>query len=178
MPLIGDGHVYLSTACSKHMNEFLIKANGSRTFHDPWVSPPLNQKEYSSYLNRISEDNQAGYFIHLNKTHEIAGVINLNEIVRGAFQSAYLGYYCFEGYEKKGLMTEGMLLAVNYAFSTLKLHRLEANIQPENAESIALVLRCGFVKEGYSKAYLNINGEWKDHVRYALTVEDFNSNDS
>ena len=96
------------------------------------------------------------------------GVINLSEIVLGAFRSAYLGYYAFAGFERQGLMREGLRAAVRYAFRTLKLHRLEANIQPANAASLALARSCGFSREGFSPRYLKIGGRWRDHERWAI----------
>jgi ribosomal-protein-alanine N-acetyltransferase len=98
----------------------------------------------------------------------IVGVVNISEIAMGAFQSAYLGYYGMAQFGGKGLMTEALRTAIAFAFDELGLHRLEANIQPGNAASIALVRRLGFRQEGYSERYLKINGEWRDHERWAL----------
>jgi ribosomal-protein-alanine N-acetyltransferase len=70
-------------------------------------------------------------------------------------------------------MTEAMRLLLRHAFTKLKLHRIEANIQPENQASIALVKRAGFVREGYSRRYLKICGRWRDHERWAILVEDW-----
>ena len=81
----------------------------------------------------------------------IAGVINANEVVLGAFRSAYLGYYVFADFERQGLMRAGLRAVVRHAFRTLRLHRLEANIQPGNRASIALAKSCGFSKEGFSR---------------------------
>ena len=89
------------------------------------------------------------------------------------FQNAYLSYYVGVDFAGQGLMSEGVYLAINYAFSTLELHRIEANIQPGNKASISLVKRLGFTQEGFSQKYLQINGEWRDHERWALTVEDW-----
>ena len=100
----------------------------------------------------------------------IIGVVNVTEIVWGAFRSAYLGYYGMVGKSGGGLMTAGVGQVVRYAFDELGLHRLEANIQPENAKSIALVRRLGFVKEGFSPRYLQINGAWRDHERWATVA--------
>ncbi len=72
-------------------------------------------------------------------------------------------------------MSEGLQLAVRCAFSTLRLHRLEANIQPGNLASVALVRRCGFVREGFSRAYLRVSGRWRDHERWALVAHDWKS---
>jgi ribosomal-protein-alanine N-acetyltransferase len=94
-------------------------------------------------------------------------------VIRGTFQNAFLGYYAFSPYAGAGLMHEGMRLVLNHAFRKLKLHRVEANIQPANRASIALVRKCGFVREGCSRRYLKICGRWRDHERWALLAEDF-----
>ena len=103
----------------------------------------------------------------------LVGVININDVIRGAFQSASLGYYAFTPYAGQGLMYEGMLLVLKHAFGKLKLHRVEANIQPGNRSSIALVKKCGFVKEGFSRRMLKVCGRWRDHERWALLADDF-----
>ena len=102
----------------------------------------------------------------------IAGVFTISQIVRGAFQSAYLGYYAHERHAGQGLMREAMVQTVAHAFGPLALHRLEANIQPGNAASIALALSAGFQLEGFSPRYLLIGGQWRDHERYAITADD------
>ena len=94
--------------------------------------------------------------------------MNLSNIVLGSFRSGYLGYYAFVGHERQGNMAAGLRLVVRHAFTALKLHRFEANIQPENRRSIALVDRCGFAKEGFSPRYLKISGRWRDHERWAI----------
>lgn len=99
------------------------------------------------------------------------GAINLNEIVRGNFQSAYVGYYVGSLYAGQGYMQEALKLVIDYAFHNMGLHRLEANIQPANTASIALVKRCGFHKEGFSPRYLKINGTWRDHERWAILAD-------
>ncbi len=98
----------------------------------------------------------------------IVGVINLNNIVRGSFLNASLGYYAGLPYAGQGYMTSGLKAAVRFAFDGLGLHRLEANIQPNNAPSINLVKRCGFVNEGFSPNFLYIAGAWRDHERWAI----------
>ncbi|MBC7500105.1 MAG: GNAT family N-acetyltransferase, partial [Herminiimonas sp.] len=99
---------------------------------------------------------------------EIVGVINIDEIVMGAFQSAYLGYYGTAQFARQGLMTDVLSQAIKYAFDDIGLHRLEANIQTGNIASLALVKKLHFTCEGASKNYLKINGEWHDHQRWAL----------
>ena len=87
--------------------------------------------------------------------------------------SVPIGYYAFAGFERRGLMRAGLSLVARHAFRQLKLHRLEANIQPDNLASIALVRRCGFQLEGYSPRYLKIGGRWRDHERWAVLADKY-----
>jgi ribosomal-protein-alanine N-acetyltransferase len=137
------------------------------------VSPPDTPKAFASYLRRLSSDCHWGFLLINRQTGDIIGVINLNNLIGGNFQSAFLGYYAFLPHAGQGLMQEGMLLVLTHAFQHLKLHRLEANIQPGNRASIALVRRCGFVREGLSLRYLKIYGRWKDHERWAILADTF-----
>jgi RimJ/RimL family protein N-acetyltransferase len=155
------------------MKTFLHKVNASKLFHRQWVNPPASQEEYENYILRISQENQCGYFLRLHATGEIIGVININEIVKGCFQSAYLGYYLFSTYSEKGLMKEGLHLVIQHAFTKLGLHRLEANIQPDNTSSVKLIQSLGFRHEGFSPKYLRINERWCDHERFAITKEEY-----
>lgn len=150
---------------------FIEAMKNSLTLHTPWVKAPHTSDEFDGYYHR-SLQNNAKSFLAVDDLGNIVGVFNLNEIVLGAFQSAYLGYYGVTGFEGKGLMSAGLKLLLNKAFSELRLHRIEANIQPENLASIRLVMANGFRKEGYSPRYLNIDGQWRDHERWAITVED------
>lgn len=84
------------------------------------------------------------------------------------FCSGYLSYYVFAGHERQGFMREGVKTVISYAFKELALHRLEANIQPGNEASIALVRSLGFAREGYSPRYLKVGGVWQDHERWAM----------
>jgi [ribosomal protein S5]-alanine N-acetyltransferase len=104
------------------------------------------------------------------------GSVNLSEIVRGRFENAYLGYQVGAPFARQGYMTEALALALRIAFGPLRLHRVEANIQPRNVASIALVRRAGFRREGLSRRYLKIGGRWRDHERWALLVEEWRAN--
>lgn len=154
--------------------EFLSAVNRSRSLHGSWIMPKARTpEEFSNYLQRFASGQHHGFCIIHRDSGNIAGVININDVIRGAFQSASLGYYAFLPYAGQGLMCEGMLLVLKHAFTTLKLHRIEANIQPANRTSIAVVQKCGFVREGLSRRMLKVRGRWKDHERWALLSEDF-----
>jgi len=159
--------------------EFIAAVRRSHALHRSWVAPKAKTtKDFATYLKRFSSDRNFGFLVIHRSSGAIAGVININEVIRGAFQCGALGYYAFSPYAGKGLMREGMLLVLKHAFGKLKLHRVEANIQPGNRASIALVRRCGFVREGLSRRMLKVCGKWRDHERWALLVEDFRANGS
>jgi ribosomal-protein-alanine N-acetyltransferase len=153
---------------------FLEGVRRSRTLHRGWINPKAaTRRVFQEYLKRFTAGLNYGFLVIHRETGDIVGMINLNNVVRGGFQSAALGYYAFEPYAGQGFMREGLLLVVEQAFVKLKLHRVEANIQPANRASIALVKKCGFVREGFSRRFVKVCGRWKDHERWALLAEDF-----
>jgi ribosomal-protein-alanine N-acetyltransferase len=168
-------HVRLEDPSQERMHEFLEAAQRSESLHAGWVSPPHTAREYREYLRRILRATHVGYFV-CTPTLELAGVINLNEIVRASFQSAYLGYFALVPYQCKGYMSEGLRLVLDRAFQEHGLHRVEANIQPANEPSLRLVRRLGFRREGFSLRYLKVGGQWRDHERWALTCEEWLEN--
>jgi ribosomal-protein-alanine N-acetyltransferase len=173
--------VYLCLPRLRDEGVFLAAVRASRRLHGAWVRAPRTPEAYREYVARfaprVQRDPQtathAGVFVRHVDDDAIVGVFNFSEIVRGSFHSAYLGYYAFASHAGRGLMADGMALALRFAFRTLKLHRVEVNVQPRNARSHALVVSAGFVREGFSRSYLRIGGSWRDHVRYALLVEDW-----
>ena len=149
---------------------FIAAVLRSTRLHDRWVSPVRDAAGYDGYLARTgAEFVPCGLFT--NDANALAGVFNLSQIFMGSFCSAYLGYFAFEPYARRGLMREGLDLLLRVAFEQLSLHRIEANVQPDNRASIALVQRCGFEREGYSPGYLFIAGAWRDHERWAIRRE-------
>ena len=173
--------VYLRAPQNSDAAEFLTAVKASRRLHVAWVHPPSTPARYTTFVRRYGrftkEDalvaTHVGLLVCRRDDNAIVGVINIGEIVRGLFKSAYLGYYAFSPYAGAGYMSEGIELALIMAFRTLKLHRVEANVQPTNAQSLTLVRRAGFVREGYSRRYVRIAGRWRDHVRMALLVEEW-----
>ena len=154
-------------------NAFLEMTQASQHFHKPWINAPLSHAEFINYIDRHRQSNYKSYLLVDDEKKDIIGVFNLSEIVRGCFQNAYLGFYASAVYAGTGLMSAGLQLVLKTAFTQLGLHRLEANIQPDNIRSIQLVRASGFRKEGFSQKYLKINEDWRDHERWAITFEDW-----
>ena len=150
----------------------LIRANrDSRAYHLPWAEPFTDDAGFDAWFARSMTGPNVGLVAREIASTRVVGIVNISDIVLGAFRSAYLGYYGMVWCAGCGLMTEAVGLAVRYAFDTLGLHRVEANIQPGNAPSIALVRRLGFTKEGFSPRYLRIGGDWRDHERWARLAD-------
>jgi ribosomal-protein-alanine N-acetyltransferase len=136
------------------------------------VSPPGDRGKFARYVQSLRGDSRVGFLV-VTQAGAIAGLINVSEIVRGGFKSAYLGYYAFEPFAGQGFLRSGLIEVIARCFGELKLHRLEANIQPANARSIALVEGLGFRKEGLSPRYLKVCGRWRDHERWAVLAEEW-----
>lgn len=152
--------------------EFTMLARESRDLHAPWLFPPADPEAYATYAGRLIEDpTKQGFLVCSRDDGRIAGFININNIVQGAFLCGALGYGAFAHAAGRGLMGEGLDLVTRYAFGTLGLHRLEVNIQPANVASIGLVRRAGYRLEGFSPDFLFIDGAWRDHERWAITAE-------
>ncbi|MET3986845.1 GNAT family protein [Streptomyces sp. PvR034] len=161
--------------------EFTRRVRESRTLHRPWLFPPATPEEYAAYAARLTGADAvgAGFLVCERDGGAIAGFVNVNNIVRGAFQCGALGYGAFAHAAGRGLLTEGIGLLIRHALSApaaptahgLGLHRLEANVQPGNTASLALVRRLGLRREGLSPAFLHVDGAWRDHERWAITRE-------
>jgi ribosomal-protein-alanine N-acetyltransferase len=170
-PCVGIRHITYEDGA-----EFTARARESKELHQPWLFPPDSANAFTAYAGRLIEDQTKAGFLICEKDGEqgdggIAGFININNIVEGAFLSGALGYGAFAHAAGRGLMREGLGLVVRYAFGGMRLHRLEINVQPANAASVALARSCGFRLEGFSPNMLYIDGAWRDHERWAITAE-------
>lgn len=164
--------VTIETPTPGRKREFIAAVRRSRALHRGWVAPPGTASAYRRYLDRARDGNFIGHFV-CTPAGELAGVVDLSEIVRGVFRSGYLGFYAFAPHAGRGMMREGIERVVQRSFRRYGLHRVEANIQPGNTRSISLVKKLGFRREGYSPRYLKIGGRWRDHERWAMTAEDW-----
>ena len=163
--------VLLRTPQPGDQSAYLDAVGRSRDLHAPWVEAPADASGFRRWQARSEDPRHAPLLLLDRQSLQPAGVFNLNEIVRGSFQNAFLSYFALHPFAGTGRMAEGLQLALRHAFCALDLHRVEANIQPANSESIALVERAGFALEGMSSNYLRIGGRWRDHLRYALLSE-------
>ena len=171
--LIVGERVFLRAPGKNDFEELLALSRASLRLHRGLAYPPRNTEEFATFLERCREPNCVCCFVCRVADGAILGSMNLSQIYRGGFQGAYLGYYVGAPFAGQGYMTEAIQLILRYAFEHLKLHRLEANIQPGNLASLALVKRAGFVREGYSRRYLRIGRRWRDHERWAIIAEDW-----
>ena len=163
--------VVVRTPTIDDQEEFIARMRASRALHRPWISMPDTPEKYAAYVARNSDPRVALFIACRVDDGAIAGFLNISEIVRGPFKSAFLGYGGVAEFAGQGYMTEAMRLVLREAFTKLGLHRLEANIQPGNHASIALAKRCGFELEGFSPRYLKVGGRWRDHERWAIRSE-------
>ncbi|MEV8455462.1 GNAT family N-acetyltransferase [Streptomyces sp. NPDC052095] len=158
--------------CRGDYEELTALRRDSADMLQRWLGAREQSEEaFHGHLARFEQPTHEGLVICLRSTGAIVGGVNINNIVRGGLQSGTLGYTAYLSTTGRGYMTEGLRLALQHAFNTLDLHRLEANIQPDNTPSLNLVKRLGFQREGYSPAFQLINGAWRDHERWAITAE-------
>jgi len=153
----------------------------SHGFLAPWEPtwPPdaLSRSSYRLRLSRYSEDwrTDQGYnfFIFRNEDEALSGGVGLSNVRRGVAETASLGYWIGEPFARRRYMTAALPLVIDFAFTRLRLHRVEAACLPSNVPSRALLLRTGFRQEGYARGYLLIDGKWQDHLLFAILREDW-----
>jgi ribosomal-protein-alanine N-acetyltransferase len=165
--------VYLRQPVLSDRAEFLAGNAASRRLYRGLAPPLTDPRAFAAYLRRVRNGQVVGLLVCRREDDAIVGSVNLSQVVRGLFQSAYMGYQVFEPFANQRYMSEALPLVLTVVFRLLRLHRVEANIQPGNLPSIALVARAGFRLEGYSPRYLKIAGRWCDHERWAMTAETY-----
>jgi len=168
--LVAGAGVSLRHPTGDDRDAFIAAAVRSRELHHPWTTAPDTREAFDAYLERAGSDRESCLLV-VDDADELVGVYNVAEIVRGSFQNAYLGYYAFVPHAGRGAMRAAMPLVFEHAFGHLDLHRLQANVQPDNAASRALLEATGWREEGFAPRYLRIDGDWRDHVMYAITAE-------
>jgi ribosomal-protein-alanine N-acetyltransferase len=165
--------VVLRSPAPEHADDFVALALASRRFHAGLARPARDRTGYAALLERNRHDDFEAFLLFREEDDTLLGSVNLSQIFRLGFQSAYLGYWIGAPYAGRGYMGEGLALVLTEAFRRMKLHRLEANIQPTNVPSRRVVQKLGFRLEGYSPRYLKIAGRWRDHERWAILREEW-----
>lgn len=171
--------MHLRTPASSDRDEWCALRRSSEAFLRPW-EPRLETDVNGSpeaRFGRLLADNETPTVVRTLIVHNdddaILGMANLSQLFLGPFRNAILGYWIGQAHARRGYATSGVRLLVSHAFEDLGLHRVEANVVPGNDPSHALLCRLGFREEGYSPRYLQIDGAWRDHVRYAVTSEEW-----
>jgi ribosomal-protein-alanine N-acetyltransferase len=147
----------------------------SRQDHQP--DPTTDRSAFSSRCLQRDRDRTAGtaHQFGLFIDQQVAGEINLNNVIRGAMQSCTVGYWVDQRHAGQGYVAEGVVLILRFAFEQLRLHRVEICIVPRNVRSRRVVEKLSIREEGIAERYLEINGVWEDHVRYGITAEEWDT---
>ncbi|HSU26139.1 MAG TPA: GNAT family protein [Pyrinomonadaceae bacterium] len=168
--------VFLRHPADSDFEELRERFRTSRKHLRGFASSRFDRDAFARLLAGAKLETNECFLICRTLDSAVCGQINFSQIFRRGFQSAYLGYQLFHRFTGHGYMTEAVGLALGHAFNELRLHRVEANVQPNNSPSIAVLERNGFVKEGFSRRYLKIGGRWRDHERWAIIKEDWIEN--
>jgi len=169
----GDG-VYLRAPQSADHAEWAGLRETSRAFLTPWEptwpSDDLTRSAFRRRLKRYAEDQRSdlayAFLIFRSDDHALVGGLTLANIRRGVAQAGSIGYWIGSPFVRKGYMTAAVRALIPFCFDSLRLHRIEAACIPSNAASIRLLEKTGFIREGYAREYLCINGIWQDHLLY------------
>ncbi len=179
-PLVRGEGLYLRPGTPADYPSWARLRTTSRAFLEPWEptwpEDDLTQTAFRRRLRRqdedISRDEAYALLVFDQTSDQLLGGITLGGVRRGVSQTGTLGYWMGAPHAGKGRMTRAVAAIVEFAFSKLRLHRVEAACIPENAPSIAVLERNGFQREGYARGYLKIDGAWRDHVLFALLESD------
>ena len=168
-------HFVSHSALRRRNVDWLTKWEAARVVGAPDVVEERGAFEARCSARQRERMLGTGYGFGLFVGGDFAGEINLNSIQRGPFQNAYVGYWIDELHAGQAYMSEAVVLVMRFAFEELHLHRLQIAIIPRNRNSRRVVEKLGLREEGIAERYLEINGEWEDHVRYAITVEEWDA---
>ncbi len=175
LPCVAGEGVVLRTPQMTDYNEWAALREKSRAFLMPWeptwpeddLSRSAFRRRIKRYVEDLRSDQGYAFLIVRNTDNALVGGLTIANIRRGVAQAGSLGYWMGEPFARQGYMTAAVRAVVPFAFATLRLHRLEAACIPTNAGSIRLLENTGFVREGYAREYLCIDGAWQDHLLYA-----------
>jgi ribosomal-protein-alanine N-acetyltransferase len=171
----GEG-VYLRAPEARDYQEWADVRETSRLFLTPWeptwAQDEISRGAYRYKLRRYTEDSRDdkahALFVFRDQDDALIGGVTLSNVRRGVAQAASLGYWAGEMFAGRGYVTAAVQAVVRFAFDDLELHRVEAACQPDNAASRRVLEKAGFTQEGAARAYLKINGAWRDHLLFGI----------
>lgn len=175
-----DGNIYIRLLSLNDVHDFLQLEKNNQEFFQSYTmkrSPDYYTIDYQKDLlnqkiEKAKNDSEYNFGIFKIDNDELIGTIGLFRIMRGPLQSAIVGYSLSKDHNGKGYATEAVKLVVEYAFTNLRLHRIEAGVMPHNIGSIRVLEKAGFEKEGISKSNVKVNGKWEDHQVLAIINSD------
>lgn len=180
LPAIEGERIYLRVPQMRDFEQWRALREVSRDFLTPWEplwpADDLTRAAYRRRLRRYARDMVADeaypLFIFRRGDNALLGGLTLSNVRRGVCQAASLGYWMGAPYAGQGYMKAAVTALLPVAYDVLQLRRIEAACMPTNAPSIRLLESCGFVREGYSREYLCINGVWEDHILFGRLRHD------
>jgi ribosomal-protein-alanine N-acetyltransferase len=180
LPTIEGQGVALRLPQMAEFEEWAALRTASRDFLTPWEpswpADDLTRAAFRRRLKRYAEDwrtdQSYAFFIFRKQDNLLLGGITLANVRRGVAQAGSIGYWLGMRFARNGYMTAAVKGVLPFCFETLRLHRVEAACIPTNTASIRLLERCGFLREGYARQYLCINGVWQDHLLFARLKDD------
>ena len=179
LPILGHG-VALRLPSMGDYEQWSAVRSASRAFLAPWepiwpeddLTRLAFRRRLRRYTQEMREDSAYTFFIFRQSGQELVGGLTLSNVRRGVAMTCALGYWMGEAYAGQGLMSASLRVLMPHIFSKMGLRRVEAACMPNNAASIRLLEKVGFLREGYARKYLCIAGTWQDHVLYARLIED------
>lgn len=176
--LLGES-IYIRHFCISDALDLLAVRTKNRLFLQPF-EPLLDDSHFTldtqaQFIEtakwKLQQDRSYSFGIFIKDTHELIGRITLDNVVRGIWQNCTLGYFLDKAENGKGYTTQAAQLALQFAFSNVGLHRVQAAVMPNNAASLRVLEKVGFHYEGLAEYYLKINGTWEHHQIYSMTFE-------
>jgi [ribosomal protein S5]-alanine N-acetyltransferase len=161
-------------------DEWAAVREASREFLTPWeptwpaddLTRPAFRRRVRRYAEDLRTDQAYAFFVFRKEDNRLVGGLTLSNVRRGVAQAGSIGYWMGQPFSRRGMMSAAVRALLPFGFGTLRLHRVEAACIPTNTASIQLLGNCGFVREGYARQFLCINGTWQDHLLFARLRDD------
>lgn len=173
-PVATRPRTYLRKPVPGDADEFVTRVRSSDHLA-PWAFPPADVAAFRQWITHGERPDNEQFLVCARDDDGIAGFVNLNGIQRGAVQRATAGWSALAPYVGRGHLSDGLSMVLEVAFTQMRLHRVEADIQPANERSRAVARRCGLRLEGYSPRLVLIDGDWRDHERWAIDADTWRS---